>query len=243
MGNGKSKEELEKELNRACERLTAYEKLESLGILAGSIANDFNNLLTAILGNVSLTRMSIDPDSKAFLRLAEAEKACQRARNLTKQLLTLSEGGEFPAPEKPLTSRGEEGNAALAGRGKILIMDDEEMVRRVAGETLSNLGYEVEFARGGNEAIERYITAKQDNKPFDLVILDLKVPDGMGGGETISYLTGIDPNVKVIVSSGYANDPIMSNFRAYGFKGAITKPYRLEELSTTVSRLISAGDE
>lgn len=77
--------------------------------------------------------------SKAFLRLAEAEKVCQRAGNLTKQLLTLSRGGEFPAPEKPLTSRGEGGNAALAGRGKILIMDDEEMVRRVLqGDSLKS---------------------------------------------------------------------------------------------------------
>lgn len=126
--------------------------------------------------------MSIDTDRKAFLRLAEAEKACQRARDLTKQLLILSRGGEYPVPEKPLTSQGEERDAALTGRGKIMIMDDEEIVRRVAGETLTTLGYEVEFARGGREAIERYITAKMENKPFDLVIMDLIVSDGMGGG-------------------------------------------------------------
>ncbi len=242
MDKDESGADIAEELNRTCERLAACEKkLDSLVAVTGSIANDFNNLLTAILGNVSLTRMSIDTESKAFLRLAEAEKACQRARDLTKELLALSKGGEFPASEKPLTSHGECGGAARAGRGKILIMDDEEMVRRVAGETLTSLGYEVEFAEGGKEAIERYIMAKLENKPFDVVILDLKVPDELGGCEAMNYLIVIDPGVKAIVSSGYTTDPVMSDFGAYGFKGVITKPYRLEELSATVSRLISDG--
>lgn len=130
-----------------------------------------------------------------------------------------------------------EDEKSLTGKGRILIMDDEDAVRKVAGLMLKNIGYEVEFARDGVEAIEFYKKARESGKPFDVAIIDLTVPGGMGGKEAVKKLLEIDPNVKTIVSSGYSNDPIMSEFKQYGFKGVIAKPYLIEELSEIVSRV------
>ncbi len=121
-----------------------------------------------------------------------------------------------------------------AAKGKILVMDDEEIVRDIAGEMLRHMGYEVEFARDGLEAIASYKGARESGTPFDVVIIDLTIPGGMGGKETIRNLTDIDSDVRAIVSSGYSNDPIMSNFRKYGFAGVVTKPYKIEELGEAI---------
>ncbi len=99
---------------------------------------------------------------------------------------------------------------------------------------LTHLGYEAEVAVEGFEAIERYGKAMESEKPFDVVILDLTNKIGMGGVETIVKLLEIDPDVKAIVATGYTNDPIVSNFREHGFCGAISKPFGLEELRTTL---------
>ena len=100
-------------------------------------------------------------------------------------------------------------------------------------------GYEVEFARDGREAIEKYIEAKQSNKPFDVVIMDLTIPGSMGGREAIKRLIEIDPNVKAIVSSGYSNDPVMAEYTKYGFRDVIAKPYKIEELSKILAKVIN----
>lgn len=371
--------------------LLRAQKLESLGILAGGIAHDFNNLLTAILGNTSGVKKSLEKGSVAYARLAEAETASLRARDLTRQLLTFSKGG---MPIKRTTSIGEliresanfivrgtdvtctysipddlwpadvdegqinqvinnliinarqampdggtihiraenavagseshhpltdgmyvkisikdEGTGipedhigkifdpyfttkpsgtglglstsysivknhngyitvesrpgsgttffiylpasrekalhrsrtegAVPGKGRVLLMDDEEIVRTVAGIMLRDLGYDAEFARDGREAIETYKRAKASDRPFDAVIIDLTIPGGMGGKETIQKLTVLDPAVKAIVSSGYSNDPIMAEFKRYGFRGVVEKPYTLEELSQVLHRVNS----
>jgi two-component system cell cycle sensor histidine kinase/response regulator CckA len=104
---------------------------------------------------------------------------------------------------------------------------------------LTRLGYTVEFAADGREAIERYLQARKSGKRYDLVIMDLTVPDGMGGKEAIEKLHAIDPSAKAIVSSGYANDPIMADFKTYGFAGVVEKPYRLKELSEEVQRVMN----
>ncbi len=124
------------------------------------------------------------------------------------------------------------------GRGRVLVMDDEELVRNVAGEMLKTIGYEVEFAKDGFEAIEKYRKAKEREKVFDCVILDLTVPGGMGGKELIKKLVKIDPGVRAIVSSGYSNDPIMSNYREYGFSGVVPKPYEIQELSNVLHEVV-----
>ena len=125
-----------------------------------------------------------------------------------------------------------------AGTGSILLMDDEEVVRSAIGEMLEFLGYRTEFAKDGVEAIDLYVEAQKRGEPFDIVILDLTVPGGMGGSEAMEELLAIDPNIKAIVSSGYANNPIMSEFRRYGFVDVISKPYKLEELSVAVVRAL-----
>jgi two-component system cell cycle sensor histidine kinase/response regulator CckA len=126
----------------------------------------------------------------------------------------------------------------VPGTGNILLMDDEEVVRDTIGEMLSFLGYRTECAQDGVEAIDLYMEARKKGDPFDLVILDLTVPGGMGGSEAMEELLAIDPNIKAIVSSGYANSPIMSEFGRYGFVDVISKPYKLEELSEAVSRVL-----
>jgi PAS domain S-box-containing protein len=104
------------------------------------------------------------------------------------------------------------------GSGKILVMDDEQMVREVAGEMIIQMGYEVEYASDGREAVDRYTRALEEGKPFDAVMVDLTVPGGMGGEEAQKKLMEIDPAVRSIVSSGYSNDPVMSNMKNTGLR-------------------------
>ncbi|MEN8135614.1 MAG: PAS domain S-box protein [Thermodesulfobacteriota bacterium] len=127
------------------------------------------------------------------------------------------------------------------GKGSILLMDDEEHIREVAKEILDYLGYQVTTAVDGRQATEMYSKALKENTPIDVVILDLTVPGGMGGKETLKKLIKIDPSVKAIVSSGYANDPIMANFKQYGFSGVVPKPYRIEDVSKALLDLLNSN--
>ena len=389
-------------LKAAEEALLKARKLESLGVFAGGIAHDFNNLMTAVLGNISLTRMNLKPESKALDEyLIEAEKASIETKALTARLITFAKGGgpikksvrmgdlvknavgaslkrsdiccrfSIPGDILPVAVDEEQmkqvirnivtnAKEAMAGQGsihvsfenvnigekdpltlkdgpyvkislrdqgpgipgedlvrifdpyfstkemgtqkgmglglavsdsivkkhdgiitvaselgkgttlsiylpasecpeskapgaqrndvglqspinnrqstiqRILVMDDEEKVREVTDRLLTHLGYEVEVAVEGFEAIERYGKAMESEKPFDMVILDLTNKIGMGGVEAIVRLLEIDPDVKAIVATGYTNDPIISNFREHGFRGIIPKPFGLEELRSTL---------
>jgi PAS domain S-box-containing protein len=127
--------------------------------------------------------------------------------------------------------------AMAAGRGNVLLMDDEEIVLEAASEVLQYLGYTVTTAKDGKEALELYTKALTTD-PFDVVIMDLTIPGGMGGKEAIQELLMLDPGITAIVSSGYSNDPVMANYKKYGFKGVVTKPYTIEELSTTLSETL-----
>ncbi len=111
----------------------------------------------------------------------------------------------------------------VPGKGRILLMDDEDSVRESIGELLKMRGYDVENAKDGVEAISLYKEMMDTSKRFDAVILDLTIRGGMGGKESMKKLLEIDPNVKVIVSSGYSNDPVMANFREYGFSDVFCK--------------------
>jgi len=127
----------------------------------------------------------------------------------------------------------------LAGEGKILVMDDEEVVRDVVGDLLKILGYQVEFAEDGDGMIELYRKARESAQPFDAVIMDLTVPGGMGGKESIQKLIKIDPEVKAVVSSGYSNDPVMADCRKYGFSGVVAKPFKIEDLSQVLHKVVT----
>ena len=368
-------------------------KLESLGLLAGGIAHDFNNILTGILGNISLARMEAvqtgKPEEFASTRLAEAEKACERAQGLASQLLSFAKGGlaikkvtsvaklikestnlslsgskarsklvipddlwlaevdegqisqvfnnllinadqampeggtitvqaenvlvgnELPLPEgryvkiivadqgigipsnylgkifDPYFTTKQKGSglglatvhsiirnnagyitvesqvgvgttfyvhlpaaagqtasdqespaAPIQGQGRILIMDDEEIVRNVLGIMLKKLGYEVNEAINGEEAIKKYSIAQQGGQAYTAVIFDLTVPGEIGGKDALKQILASDPQVKAIVSSGYSDDPIMANYLEHGFKGVITKPYRITKLSEVLNEVI-----
>jgi CheY-like chemotaxis protein len=143
--------------------------------------------------------------------------------------------GDSPAAR---ASRVTDQNQPIFGQGKILVMDDEMMIRKLAGEILKHLGYTVEFAKDGAEAVAAYRTALNSQEPFDAVILNLTVRGGMGGKEAIRELIEIDPDVKGIVSSGYSDDPGMTDFKQHGFSGAVAKPYSLEELGGKLSQAL-----
>jgi DNA-binding NtrC family response regulator len=117
-------------------------------------------------------------------------------------------------------------------------MDDEKYIRDFAAELLSSVGYQVITTIDGTEAIELYKEARASGKPYDAVILDIVVPGGMGGKKAIQQLLEIDPHVKAIVSSGYSSDPMMADFRKYGFKGVIAKPYRAKEMSEILNQVM-----
>ncbi|NOQ22466.1 MAG: PAS domain S-box protein [Candidatus Aegiribacteria sp.] len=124
----------------------------------------------------------------------------------------------------------EPGPEKLSG-GKILVMDDHELVRETVMTMLKRLGYKVDSATDGNEAIEKYRTGINASEPYNAVILDLTVPNGMGGLETMKELRKIDPDVTAIVSSGYSNAPVIADYSTYGFAGVMMKPYSISQLS------------
>jgi CheY-like chemotaxis protein len=123
---------------------------------------------------------------------------------------------------------------------KVLVMDDEEIIRNLSKEILGTLGHAVEVAKHGQEALEKYHSAMAAGKPFDLVILDLTVRGGMGGLVTIQKLHEIDPMVKAIVSSGYSEDADTANYEKQGFKAFLKKPYTIESLRKVLNRMLTS---
>lgn len=370
------------ERKKLAEERLKTSKLESIGLLAGSIAHEFNNSLTSIMGNVALTLNELPPDHVAAEWLESAQHSAGKATHLARQLLTFAKGGE---PAKKLASlrdllaqKGEEllrdqhcqvnwnladdlwccyldpsqigqviqnlvRNALEAGpssqtlnisarnvfvqankmvklkagryvqfsiqdtasgiapdvlpkifdpyfttrkghqglglaisysiinkhggaitvdsrpdegstftvflpatldtlqsgtqspspaptSGRVLVMDDEPGIRDLLARILSNAGYSVALSRDGREALAAYEEARSSQCPFDIVILDLTIPEGMGGKDTMEQLLKIDPQCKVIVCSGYSDDPVMANFHRYGFRASLPKPFTGEDL-------------
>jgi CheY-like chemotaxis protein len=132
-----------------------------------------------------------------------------------------------------------EKNFLVKGSGRVLIMDDDEGIRTLAEAILSEIGYQVVTVRDGNECLKEYHSALLDNR-FDVVVMDLTVPGGMGGKEAIQHLRRIDPTVKAVVSSGYSNDPIMSDYEHHGFVDVLTKPYDAATLSHVLGKITAS---
>jgi CheY-like chemotaxis protein len=139
------------------------------------------------------------------------------------------------APEAPADAAA----AAETRAARILVMDDEEIVRNVTGELLGVLGHDAVFADRGEAAIAAYREARAAGRPFDLVILDLTIRGGMGGVETAARLREIDPGLKAVASSGYSDDAVLSAFREQGFTAFLKKPYNLGSLRETLDALLA----
>lgn len=132
--------------------------------------------------------------------------------------------------------RGRRDGNSRRVRERVLVMDDEEAVRNVASDMLEILGYEADVAADGAGAVEQYRRARESGKPFSAVLIDLAIPTGMGGEETLRELRLLDPEVRAIVSSGDTIDPVMSDFRKHGFIGVVAKPYTLDELDKALKQ-------
>jgi CheY-like chemotaxis protein len=130
------------------------------------------------------------------------------------------------------------GNCVSVQSAKILLMDDEQVVRDVVGIQLKTLGHEAETVADGDEAVDKYRQAWQEGTPFDMVIVDLTVPAGMGGEETARYILEINEDAKIVVVSGYSNNEVMDNYLEYGFKATVIKPFGLAELSRMVKNVL-----
>jgi CheY-like chemotaxis protein len=126
----------------------------------------------------------------------------------------------------------------MSGKGKVLLMDDEQIILDMTREVLKFLEYEVMFAKDGREAIALYRQEQAAGAPFDVVILDLSIPHGMGGQETIGELRKIDPRVKSVISSGYIDDPVVRDFSSHGFDERLVKPYRIPDLKNLLEQLM-----
>ncbi len=144
----------------------------------------------------------------------------------------------LPASPENSAQQAQHWGRPIAGSGRILVMDDEEMIRDIAGALLSLLGYEVMFAEDGAQAVALYEESLREKKRFDAVIMDLTIPGGMGGKEAVGLLLELDPEVNALVSSGYSTDPVMSDYRGFGFKGMVLKPYVIEDLSKALQRIL-----
>ncbi len=125
----------------------------------------------------------------------------------------------------------------LIGNGRMLVMDDEELIRTMAIRIFGRFGYDVVVCEEGRQTIEMYKKARESGNPFDLVILDLTINAGMGGLETIKRLKEIDPSVKAIVSSGYSIDNVMTDYKTYGFTSVLIKPYSMKELEKALKEV------
>jgi CheY-like chemotaxis protein len=145
----------------------------------------------------------------------------------------------LPASEQSLISvKEEEKQTQSAKKSTILVMDDEEQVRNIIEAMLGQLGHSVVLAKDGSETIRIFKEAMESDTPVDLIIMDLTIPGGMGGRETVQKILEIDSEAKAIVASGYSNDPVMANFEDYGFCGSLVKPFQLVELQKVVSEHI-----
>jgi len=123
---------------------------------------------------------------------------------------------------------------------RILFMDDEDMIRDVAGQMFEIFGFHFDLVEEGQKAVDLYRRAMETNNPYDLVILDISVPYGWGAREAIKELISIDKNVKAVISSGYQDDPMVLHHERYNFCGVIQKPYDIEEVEKAIRSLLSA---
>jgi len=120
----------------------------------------------------------------------------------------------------------------------VLVMEDEDLIGEIISQMLQYFGFDTMRVAEGSEAIRRFRQHKEDGVPFAAVILDLNIPDGMGGRDAIKELLAIDSNAQVFVSSGSPDDPVVVNFKEYGFAGVLAKPFDLQSMQRTLTPLL-----
>jgi signal transduction histidine kinase len=147
----------------------------------------------------------------------------------------------LPASQQATVSAQTHASIPLRGSGRLLIMDDEAIVRNVLRQLLESLGYTVECVQDGTEAVAAYQRAQAAGQPFAVVILDYTIPGGMGGLEALARLRALDPQVTALISSGYANNPVVADWAYYGFSGVVAKPYTIAQLQEALHNVLSGS--
>lgn len=159
----------------------------------------------------------------------ELQSACGQGTTFTLHLPAATQAAEAPLPP---------GEDLLRGRGLVLVIDDEEGLRKVYPRILRYLGYDVAVAADGREGLDMYASAREGGRPFDLVILDLTIPGGLGGTQALDALRALDPGARIVASSGYAADPILADYRRHGFDGVLPKPFKAADLGRVVAEVL-----
>ena len=223
-------------------------KIKTIEMVTKTIAHTFNNQLSTILGYVSLLKIDYE-NSEFFETLEEMEHSSLRARDLTSQLLTLvknidkqqkkPEESQKDKPSDDQTKHVEKEVQIYKGEGRILVLDDEKTILDVAHKMLSRLGYEVSGAIFLEQSIEMYRESIRKGRKYNAVILDLSE---LGGSEGygLKLWKEVDPDINAIISSGYADDPIFENYKKYGLKAALKKPYDIAQLSKVLYEVIGS---
>ncbi|TFH29353.1 MAG: response regulator [Promethearchaeota archaeon] len=228
-------------------------KLSSFTNLGRTIGHTLNNVLSTILGNVTLAKLDVPKGSDIFQSIIDAEESCERARILTSQLLNISktiQSHESPelvdshSPNNSSSSDDEhiiqrsESEDLILGEGRILILDDDPYILETASRMINRLGYEVEAVQELPAALKTYKLNMRNNHPFNAVILDLSEIGGLGEFGALVWQK-IDPDIKAIISSGFSRDPIFKTYKDFGYRGVLKKPYNLKELGIVLNSVIT----
>jgi len=191
--------------------------------------HEIRNYLTSILSNLSLAKQRVTEQDELFNLLHEAEQAALRASRLCQD----SNSGQPPSERSSKTQQHTE-----SSKGRVLVVDDEEQVRKSTSRILSHLNYEVEVANDGPSAVSMYKDALSQGRRFDAVIIDLSMPGGLDGAETLNKLKAEDAAVSAVAASGYLHDPVLENYEEHGFRGVIMKPFRIAELQEAMQKAL-----
>ncbi len=236
--NGRTRENLLKEIAELRERIGTLEQAEeerrnrrimAMARLAEDVAHDFNDLLTGIMGYANMLRIDSKPGSFAYQAAKTIEKSAERAGELAHELLRLS-GIDIEAVRTPRQE-------PQFGSGNILLVDDDEAVCGLGADMLRALGYSVVTASSGEEAVEYY---RRFGDEVDAVIVGMVMPD-LGGKTVFEKLRALDPDVRAILSTGYARDERVQDLLDSGMCGFVQKPYTLAQLSATVRAALRQG--
>ena len=181
------------------------------------------------------------------LGLATVYSIVKKHQGLVEVESQLGKGTTFhlwlPAADRAAPEKIAEVIVGIPLQARVLFMDDEQPIRDMARAFMRRLNVECELAIDGAEAVKKYHEAMNANRPFDIVVMDLTVPGGIGGREAMELLQKIDPSVRAIVSSGYSQDPVMANYRAHGFRSVLPKPYDLGQLRHALEETMSVREE